>query len=107
MSAETRTGPIVVKLVAGLQEDLEEIAESLRKGRDLARGLESVARGVNGLSAFLKAKGNELDNILTGLEEESANVAKKMVGTPLTPVITTTVDLSHTEKVLRAKGDKP
>jgi len=102
---ETRAGPIVIKLVAGLQEDIQEIADLLSKARDLAKALEEVSKGVNGLSGFLKAKGNELENIVTGLREESANVERKMLGTRVEA--STKVDHAHVERVTKARAQDP
>ena len=94
----------MAKLVAGLQEDLQEIVESLRRGRDLARALEVDAKGVNGLSAFLKSKGNELDNIVSGLEDEAKAVERKMLVQSTTDPIKVTVNEGLKAKVLDRKA---
>jgi len=100
--SDTRTGPLVQKLVDALQEDIGEVIGFLRKGRDQMKLLEAETKGVNGTSAFLKSKGNELDKMIEDLEDEAQAAEKKMLGTPL--VITSTVDKTHVERVARAKA---
>jgi len=100
--SDTRTGPLVQKLVDALQEDIAEVVGFLQKGRDQIRLLEGETRGVNGMSAFLKSKGNELDKMISDLREEAGGAEKKMLGSPL--VITTNVDKAHVERIAKAKA---
>lgn len=79
--AETRTGPLVQKLVDGLQEDMEEAVSHLEKGLTLYRALEGQTKGVNGLSSFLKSQGQALEKMIADTREEADGVAKKMLGT--------------------------
>lgn len=78
---ETRTGPLVQKLVDGLQEDMEEAVGHLDRGLTMLRALEGETKGVNGLSAFLKAQAQQLDKMISDTREEAEAVAKKMLGT--------------------------
>lgn len=85
---DTRTGPLVAKLVEGVQADLSEAVEGLQKQLNLLRALESETKGVNGLSATLNAKAKALQVIVDDLAQESVAVAKKMLGTGPRPEIT-------------------
>jgi len=99
--SDTRTGPLVKKLVDALQEDIAEVTEFLRKGREQMKLLEAETKGVNGMSAFLKSKGMELEKMIEDLNDEAAGAEKKMLGSPI--VITTNVDKAHVERVAKAK----
>ena len=81
MPDTTRTGPLVKKLSDGIREDLEEAVAYFQRGLDLMRALEGETKGVNGLSSILKAKGDAVAMVITGLEEEAAGVEKKLLGT--------------------------
>ena len=100
---DTRTGPLVQKLVAGLQEDLTEAISFLAKGRELIGALEGETRGVNGLSSFLKSQGDALDEMVRKMEEESQEVEKKMLGSTR-PEIVSTVNQEKVDEVRAARG---
>lgn len=100
--SDTRTGPLVHKLVDALKDDISEVVGYLQKGREQMRLLEGETKGVNGMSAFLKSKGNELDKMIGDLTEEAEGAEKKMLGSPI--VITTNVDKAHVERIAKAKG---
>lgn len=97
--SDTRTGPLVAKLVEGIQGDIADAIEGLASGLAKMRALEGHARGVNGLAATLKAKGAEVQLIINVLQSESESVAKKMLGAAREP-ITERVD---TPLVIRVK----
>lgn len=84
--SETRTGPLVGKLVEGIQADIADAVEQLDGGLRKIRALEAHTKGVNGLSATLKAKGNEIAQIIEVLTGESDGVAKKMIGATREPI---------------------
>lgn len=98
-----RTGPLMAKTVEGIQADIHEAVEHLEAGLTQMRELESVVRGVNGLSSTLRTKGNEIEQVLDTLRSESDAVAKKMLGTAKEP-ITERVDTAHLEKVSAARS---
>lgn len=97
----TRTGPQVKKLVEAIQEDLGEAREVLAKGREILGALEPDVRGVNGLSSSVRAWGQQVDKLLSDLEEEAEAVAKKMLGGG--PKITQHVDTEHAKRVEEAR----
>lgn len=101
--SDTRTGPAVQKLVDFIQEDLSEAAGHLQQGLDMVRALEGETRGVNGLSAFLKSQGNALEKMVSDMAEEAQSVAKKMLGSNRTEVVTV-VNPELAEEVATAKG---
>ena len=99
---DTRTGPLVGKLVAAVQEDVAEISGHLEKARAVMEQLEGQTRGINGLSSFLRAQGLALDKMMEDFTGESQGVEKKMLGNPVE--ITHTVNAEHAAKVRAAKG---
>lgn len=100
--SETRTGPLEGKLVEGIQADIGDAVEQLQAGLSKLRALESHTKGVNGLSATLKAKGNEIAQIIDVLEGEQESVAKKMLSTAPKEQITEKVNADHLAKVVSA-----
>lgn len=82
MSETTHTGPAAAKLVSAVQEDLGEIADLLGRALEKIRAVELAGKGVNGLPATLKAKGNEVEQTIKVLTEEHARIAKKMLHDP-------------------------
>lgn len=100
--SDTRTGPLVQKLVDALQEDIGEVVGYLQKGRDHMKLLEGETKGVNGMSAFLKSQGLALEKMIADLNEEAEGAEKKMLGAKLE--ITTSVDKAHVERVAKAKA---
>ena len=99
----TRTGPLVKKLSDGIREDLEEAVAYFQRGLDLMRALEGETKGVNGLSSILKAKGDAVAMVITGLEEEAAGVEKKLLGT--SRAIKQRVDAKKIAVVAAAKAE--
>lgn len=99
MSETTRTGPLVGKLVEGIQADISDAIEQLQGGLSKIRALESHTKGVNGLSATLKAKGNEVAQIIDVLEGECEGVAKKMLASAPKEPITEHLNADHLAKV--------
>jgi hypothetical protein len=91
----------VGKLVEAVQSDLAEIIGHLLRGREGIGQLEGQTKGINGLSAFLKAQGLALDKMMGDLEDEAADVEKKMLGSRVE--ITHRVDGDHMERVKAAK----
>lgn len=100
--SDTRTGALVSKLVEGIQADIGDAVEQLQAGLSKLRALESHTKGVNGLSATLKAKGNEIAQIIDVLEGESDGVAKKMLSASPKEQITERVNTEHLTKVVGA-----
>ena len=100
--SDTRTGPLVGKLVTAVQEDVAEIAGHLEKAREHMGQLEGQTKGINGLSAFLRSQGLALDKMVTDFREEAAGVEKKMLGSPIE--ITHNVDETHAARVKAAKA---
>lgn len=98
---ETRTGPLVGKLVVGVQEDLGEVVGYLQKARESIGQLEGQTKGINGLSSFLKAQGTALDKMMADFGDEATAVEKKLLGSKVE--ITHTVDESHAARVKAAK----
>jgi len=101
--AETRTEPLIQKLVDGLQEDMEEAVGHLERGLAVIDQLQEHTRGVNGLSAFLKAKSGELTKIISDARGESDAVAKKMLGKSR-PEITERVNAEKAAEVAAARS---
>jgi hypothetical protein len=99
----TRTGPLISQLITGVQADIGEAVEQLEGGLATIRALEAVTKGVNGLASTLRSKGNEIEQIIDVLRNESDGVPKKMLGTPLEP-ITEQVDADHRERVRAARA---
>jgi len=77
---DTRTGPLVGKLVTAVQEDLAEIVGYLGEAREIIGQLEGQTKGVNGPAAFLKGQGLALDKMMSDLTDEAEEVAKKLLG---------------------------
>lgn len=103
MSETTRTGPLIGKLVEGIQADIGEAVEQLQAGLSKIRALEAHTKGVNGLSSTLKAEASKLDQMISTLTDESEAVGRKMLGTGREP-ITEKVDAAHLEKVTAARS---
>jgi hypothetical protein len=101
--ADNRTGPAVQKVVDAVQEDIGEVVDLLSRGLAKMRDLESHARGINGLASTLKGKGNEVEQVIAVLGEESERVAAKMLSEPR-PAITQTVDEAKLEEVRERKA---
>lgn len=104
MSDSTRTGPLVGKLVEGIQADLADAVEQLQGGLAKMRALEGHTKGVNGLSATLKARGNEVAQIIDVLSGESESVARKMLGTGTKDPITERLNIEHATAVVAARS---
>jgi hypothetical protein len=68
-----------------------------------SRELEGHAKGINGLAGILKAKGAEVELVISLLREESDSVAKKMLREPR-DAITSTVDEAQAERVRKVKA---
>ena len=100
--SDTRTGPLVQKLVDAVDEDLDDIVGHLSRGLELMRSLQSDAKGVNGLSGFLKGQGDQLQTMLDHLSAERKDVAGKML--PKRPEIAATVNADQLEAVKAAKA---
>jgi len=94
--SETRTGPLVGKLVVAVQEDLAEVVGYLQKAREGIGQLEGQTRGISGLSSFLKAQGIAIDKMVADLGDEATDVEKKMLGARVE--ITHNVDEGHAAK---------
>lgn len=101
--SDTRTGPLVGKLVEGIQADIADAVEQLQGGLSKIRALESHTKGVNGLSSTLKAEASKLDQMIATLTDESEGVGRKMLGTGREP-ITEKVDPAHLERVTAARA---
>lgn len=93
--ANTRTGDAAKKLVEAIQDDLKEAREHFAKGLAIVDRLEGEAKGVNGLSSFLKSKSNEVKKMISDMEEEGEAVRKKMIGATLADDIKTKVNPEH------------
>lgn len=102
MAAEIRTAPQVQKLVDAIKDDIAEAVEHLQRGSEVVRKLEGATKGVNGLSAFLKAQGNTLVKMVEDMASEAADVERKMLGTGKEPIVST-VNEQLSEKVKHAK----
>jgi len=102
--SDTRTGPLVGKLSSAVQEDISEIVGHLLKAREQMGELEGQTKGINGLSAFLKAQGTALDKMMGDLEDEAADVEKKLLGGARVE-ITHQVNAEHAERVKAAKAE--
>lgn len=102
MATNVRTGEAVAKLVDAIKEDFKRVTAHLREARALIGELESDAKGINGLSAFLKAQGNTLDKMADDLDAEAIAVEKKMVA-PMAKEPVTIIHGEHAEKVRAAK----
>lgn len=98
---DSRTGSAVAKVVDAVQDDLTEITDLLSRCLVKMRELESHARGINGLGSTLKSKGNEVEQIVTVLRDESIRVAAKMLAEPK-PIVTI-VNEQHAADVRRAR----
>lgn len=98
----TRTGPLVGKLVEGIQADISDAIEQLEGGLAKIRALESHTKGVNGLSGVLKAKGSEIQAAIDTLRGESAGIERKLLGTGREP-INERVDATLAKKVAAAR----
>jgi ribosomal protein L20 len=92
----------VGKLVSAVQEDISEIQQNLDKAREHMGQLEGQTKGINGLSAFLRAQGLALDKMVSDLKDEAVAVEKKMLGNPVE--ITHHTDEAHAARVKAAKG---
>jgi len=100
--SDTRTGPLVGKLAAAVQEDISEIVGHLLKAREQMGHLEGQTKGINGLSAFLKAQGLALDKMMADLGDEASDVEKKLLGSRVE--IVHRVDNDHAKAVASAKA---
>lgn len=99
MTETTRTGPLVGKLVEGIQSDISDAIEQLQGGLSKIRALESHTKGVNGLSATLKGQGNAIAEAIKVLTEESQSVGRKMLASAPKEPITEHVNADHLAKV--------
>lgn len=104
--AETRTAQSVPKLVECVQEDLTEAASTLQGVRDFVAALGAAGRGVNGLSGRCKAWGQQLEEMIRGMDEERQGVEKQYLGTG-GPQITQSVNPELGRKVADAKESDP
>jgi len=101
--SETRTGPLVGKLVEGIQGDIGDAVEQLAAGLAKMRALESHVGGINGLASTLRARSAEVQQVVDVLTAERDTVAKKLL--PKAPVeMTERVNAVHLEAVRAAKG---
>ena len=64
--------------------------------------LEGEARGINGLSTFLRSQGLTLDKMMADLAAEAIEVEKKMMGAPA-EVTHQQVDEVHAARVKAAR----
>ena len=99
---QTRTGPLVAQLVEGVQADIGDVVDALRAALGKVRALEAHAKGINGLAGTLRAEAQKIDHAISALTEESASVAKKLLGTGREPVAER-VDSEHLERVKAAR----
>lgn len=91
------------KVVGAVQEDVAEIVDDLQRALDKMRELEGHAKGINGLASILKGKGNEVEQVIAVLKEESERVAAKMLAEPRSP-IRESVDEEKVEQVRKARA---
>lgn len=98
----TKGGPLVAQLVEGVQADLEGVVAELRAVRERVTMIEAYGRGLNGLGSTMRAQATRLDEAIKALTEESASVAKKLLGTGREP-ITERTDSEHLERVKAAR----
>jgi hypothetical protein len=101
--SETRTGPLVGKLVEGIQADIGDAVELLAAGLAKMRDLEVHVGGLNGIASRLRARSSDVQQVVDALRVERDEVAKKLLPKP--PVeITERVNAVHLEAVRAAKG---
>jgi hypothetical protein len=79
-TAETRTGKLVEQLVEAVQQDLDEVVVHLEHALKASSALVGDTRGVNGLSSFLKAQGQQLEKMIRDIREEAEAVERKLFG---------------------------
>lgn len=79
-TAETRTGKLVEQLVEAVQEDLDEVIVHLEQALKASGALVGETRGVNGLSSFLKAQGQQLEKMIQDIRDEAEAVERKLFG---------------------------
>ena len=79
-TAETRTGKLVEQLVEAVQQDLDEVIVHLEQALQASAALVGETRGVNGLSSFLKAQGQQLEKMIQDIREEAEAVERKLFG---------------------------
>ena len=104
MAADTRTGPLVKRLVEGVQEDLTEIAQQVAEVRDRLVRLEGETKGINGLAASCRAWGQLLAKMHGDVEAEVEAVEKKMLGAAQEKEkIHEVVNIEHAESVRAAR----
>ncbi len=99
--SDTRAGPQVQKLVDAIKEDIGEIVGHLTRAEETMQDLEVAAKGVNGLSAFLKAQRNAVLKMVGDLNAEGADVERKML--PSKEPITSSVNEKLAAEVRAAK----
>jgi hypothetical protein len=99
---QTRTGIRVRQLVDDVKADLSDIESVLREARQRAALLEEDARGINGLSASCRGWGQQIAKMLADLEDERAEVERKMLGTGR--AIAVNVDDDLRQRILVARG---
>lgn len=73
-----RSASLLARAVEALQDDLNHAADLLEDGLEVLRDLEPVVRGLNGISAIVRAKGNETENLVRVLREEATSLPKKL-----------------------------
>lgn len=105
MATDTRTAPLVGKLVEGIQADIKDTVELLTAGLSKMRALEGHVVGVNGLASTLRGKGNEVQQVIEVLNAEAEAVAKKMLGRS-NPTPTVFVNHELVSAVHAARGDE-
>lgn len=98
---DTRTGKLVEQLVEAVQTDLDEAIVDLERGLTILEAMVADTKGVNGLSSFLKAQGNQLEKMIGDIRDESEAVARKMFGTSR-PEIVQRVNLEKVEELREA-----
>ena|SRR3990167_8615194 len=104
MPSETRTGPLVKRLVEGLQADLNDGAAQISVTSASLEALEVEVRGVNGLSSLCKAWRQQLDKMRDDMLGEVEAVEKKMLGETGKKKITEYVNPDHADAAVTAKG---
>jgi chromosome segregation ATPase len=98
----SRTGRRVRQLVDDVKADISDIEDVLRVARERASRLEEDAKGINGLSAACRGWGQQLDKMLDDLDEERAEVERKMLGAGRT--ISVRVDDDLQRRIAVARG---
>ena len=82
-----RSAPLMARAVEVLADDFHHAADLLDEALAVIRELEPVARGINGISATLRAKGNEVETLIKVLRDEAHGLPRKMLppapGVPL------------------------